>query len=288
MLSAGQTEQFLSEGFIVIENAFSRERSLEWVREECAHIGYDVNDPSTWKDEYVRIPTQKREILADFAPAAWTASCDLMGGEDRVKYRANISLFAMNFRQGADRPFMPPSAEAPGWHKDGWHFRHFLDSPDQGLLGIPLMTDVLPQGGATFIAADSVPVVARYLADHPEGVLPDEFDMKYLISQCHDFREATGRAGDFYLLHPYLLHAASQNILKRPRGICNVLYELTEPMNFHRDNPANYSPVEAAILRGLGVDHYDFVPAGKRLRSPESGPLSAYLKKHPELLEQEA
>jgi len=281
MLTSEQHEQFLSEGFIVIRGGFSREESLEWVREECAHLGYDIDDPSTWKEAYIRVPTKRRMTLAEFAPAAWEASCDLMGGEDRVKWKAGINLFAMNFRQGADKPYQPASGSTPGWHKDGWHFRHFLDSPDQGLLGIPLMTDVFPEGGGTFIAADSVGPVARFLAEHPEGVLPDGFDIQGLLAQCHDYREITGEAGDFFLLHPYLLHAVSQNRLQRARGICNVLYELKEPLNLHRED-AGYSPVEAAILRGLGVDHYDFTPKAPRLRNPEEGPLSAYLAKHPE------
>lgn len=282
MLSSEQREQFLNQGYIVIRGAFSREKSLSWVREECARVGYDIDDPTTWTEEYIRVSTQRPVTLADFAPAAWEAACDLMGGEDRVKYKAGINLFAMNFRQGADKSYTPASASAPGWHKDGWHFRHFLDSADQGLLGIPLMTDVFPEGGGTFIAADSVGPVARYLAGHPEGVMPDGFDMRLLMAQCHDYREITGEAGDFFLLHPYMLHAISQNRLRRPRGICNVLYELKEPMNFHRADPAGYSPIEEAVLRGLGVDHYDFKPTGRRLRNPEDGPLSAYLARHPE------
>ncbi len=243
------------------------------MRDECARAGYDVDRPETWRKEYERMELQRRRPLADYAPQAWQASCDLMGGEDRVKSRPAISLFAMNFRQGADRPYQPPSAQSKGWHKDGWHFRHFLDSPEQGLLGIPLFTDVLPQGGATFLAVDSVPAVARFLAAHPEGVLPDAFDLQTLLAECHDFREATGEAGDVYLLHPYMLHAVGQNVRQLPRAITNLCYELNEPMNFHRED-GNYSPVEAAILRGLGVDHFDFQPTQPRYRTPDYGPIS--------------
>lgn len=274
MLTPEQREQFLAEGHLVIKGAFPRERSLEWVREECARAGYDVDDPRTWRKDYERITLSRQETLEELAPDAWQASVDLMGGLDRVKNRPRISVFAMNFKQGADQPFQPPSAASPGWHKDGWHFRHFLDSPEQGLLGIPLFTDVLPQGGATFIAADSVPVVARFLAAHPEGVLPDGFDTKTLLAECKDFRQATGDAGDVYLLHPYLLHAVGQNVLMRPRAITNLCYELTEPMQFHRAD-GDYSPIEAAVLRGLGVDRSDFQPTEPRYRTPDYGPINA-------------
>ena len=263
----------MTEGHVVLRGVFPREDSLAWVCDECARVGYDVDDAGTWRKEYERMPLSRHEPLASYAPAAWEASCDLMGGIGRVKNRPAISLFAMNFRQGADRPFEPPSAQSRGWHKDGWHFRHFLDSPEQGLLGIPLFTDVRPGGGATFLAVDSVPAVARYLAKHPEGVLPDEFDLKALLSECHDFREATGEAGDVYLLHPYLLHAVGQNVLQRPRAITNLCYELNEPMRFHRED-GDYSPVEAAVLRGLGVDAYDFQPTEPRYITPDYGPIS--------------
>lgn len=273
MLTPEQNEQFLAEGHLVIKNAFPREQSLEWVKEECAREGYAVDDPGTWRQEYVRVDTERREPLASYAPAAWDAAVALMGGPDQVKYEPSIHVFAMNFKQGADKPFQPPSAFSPGWHKDGWHFRHFLDSPEQGLLGIPLFTDVLPSGGATFLAVDSVPVVARYLAAHPEGVLPNGFDTKALLAECSDFREATGEAGDFYLLHPFMLHAVSQNVLQRPRAIANVLYVLNAPMSFDRPDGA-YAPIEAAVLRGLGVNHYDFQPTEPRFHTTDGGPIS--------------
>ena len=273
MLTPQQREQFLAEGHIVIKGAFSREDSLRWVRDECARAGYDVDDPASWRNGYERMELSRHEPLSRYAPAAWEASCDLMGGLDRVKNRPAISLFAMNFKQGADRPYQPPSAASPGWHKDGWHFKHFLDSPEQGLLGIPLFTDVLPQGGATFLAVDSVPVIARYLAARPEGAGPDDFGTAALLAECHDFREATGEAGDVYLLHPYMLHAVGQNVLQRPRAITNLCYELNEPMEFSRPD-GDYSPVEAAVLRGLGVDHYDFKPTQPRYHTPDGGPIN--------------
>lgn len=274
MLTPRQRDEFVHQGFIVIKNAFPREASLAWVRDECAHVGYDVDDPQTWAQEYLRIPTQRQETLQDYSPAAWEASLGLLGGADRLENIPQIHLFAMNFRQGADRPYESASAKSPGWHKDGWMFRHFLDSADQGLLGIPLFTDVLPQGGGTFVAADSVPAMARYLAAHPEGILPDEFDLPAILAECHDYHELTGEAGDFFLIHPFLLHAVSQNRLCRPRAITNMLFILREPMNFHRTDGSEYSPVEAAVLHGLGVEHYDFQPTAPRFRTADGGPIN--------------
>lgn len=277
-LTPEQREQFVTQGYIVLRGVFSREHSLEWVNRECARAGFDLQDPATWTKSYVRIPTEHRESLAAFAPEAWSAACELMGGRERVEGEAGIGLFALNLSEGADRPFEGPSPSSPGWHKDGWQFIHFLDSYEQGLLGIPLMTDVLPQGGATYIAPGSVGAVARFLAEHPEGIMPEGFPVKELLSEGCTFLEATGEAGDFYLLHPFMLHAVSQNVLRRPRAICNVLFELKEPMQFDRADE-NYSPVEAAVLHGLGVDRYRFAPTGERYRTPDRGPINPEYRK---------
>ncbi len=279
MLTAEQREQFVREGFIVLRGAFDGAASQAWVREECARVGYELDDPATWEKEYLRLDTEKRPALSVYSPVAWEASCGLVGGAERLGYDPQITLFAMNFRQGADRPYQPASAQSPGWHKDGWMFRHFLDSPEQGLLGIPLFTNVFPEGGGTFVAADSVGVVARYLASHPEGVLPDEFDLPALLAECKDFREITGAAGDFFLLHPFMLHAISQNRLQRPRAITNLLFVLREPMCFHRADPSDYSPIEAAVLHGLGVDRYDFQPTAPRFRTADGGPINPAWRK---------
>jgi hypothetical protein len=164
---------------------------------------------------------------------------------------------------GAEREWDPPSSRVSGWHKDGDFFRHFLDSPEQGLLVIVVWSDIAPQGGGTFIAADSVPVVARYLAEHPEGVLVDDIPFAELVASCTDFVEITGRAGDVVLLHPFVLHAVSQNALRIPRFITNPPIALREPLGFDRDDP---SLVEQAVLRGLGVPRLDFRATGSRER----------------------
>jgi hypothetical protein len=132
------------------------------------------------------------------------------------------------------------------------------------LLTIVLWTDMYHQGGGTFIAADSVPVIARYLAEHPEGVLPTDFDFRALIRQCEELIELTGEAGDVVLMHPYMLHATSQNVIKHGRLITNPPITLREPMQFDRADPSGFSPVERAVLHGLAVDRFDFQRTGER------------------------
>ncbi|MDP9383378.1 MAG: hypothetical protein M3Q29_25185 [Chloroflexota bacterium] len=267
VLTDEQIESFVTRGYVVLHDCFSRDAAKALTDKAWVRLGYDPEDPSTWEQAVIHMPTHERFDVREFAPKVWAAACDLLGGEDRVKQPYTWGDgFIVNLHEGADRPWAPPSPSVGGWHKDGDFFRHFLDSPEQGLLTLVLWSDIEHRGRATFVAADSVPVVARYLVEHPEGVLPTEFPVRSLIAECSDFVEATGRVGDVYLLHPYILHAKSQNLLGVPRLITNPPVHLKEPLSFNRPDPAEYSPVELAVLRGLGVESLDFQPTAPRER----------------------
>ncbi|HZC26864.1 MAG TPA: hypothetical protein VE287_07560 [Actinopolymorphaceae bacterium] len=265
VLTDEQAQAFLDNGFVRIPGCFSRDDADALTSTVWTRLGYDPDDRTTWTEPSIHMPTHQRLDVKEFAPKAWLAACDLVGGEDRVRQPfAWGDGFIVNLWQGAERPWQPASPASPGWHKDGDFFRHFLDSPEQGLLTLVLWSDVRHQGGATFAAADSVGPVARYLAERPEGVLPLEFDLPHLIGQCSHFVEATGEVGDVYLLHPFILHAKAQNTLRLPRLITNPPVHLAEPMRFDRDRYDDHSLVEKAVLAGLGVERYEFTPTVPR------------------------
>jgi len=262
VLTDEQVQQFIERGFVHLRGCFRREVAERAMEEMWARLGYDPGDPATWADKRIHMPGTNHFEVKTFAPTAYAAACDLVGGEERIKqpYTWN-DAFIVNLGVRADEPWAGPSAESPGWHVDGDFFRHFLDSPEQGLLTFVLWTDVVHQGGATFVACDSVGPVARFLLEHPEGALPGEFDNRALVKQCSDFIEATGEAGDVYYLHPFVLHATAQNVLRRPRVITNPLLSLNAPMRFERED---LSPVEQAVLRHLGKRQLSFTPAAPR------------------------
>ena len=278
VLSDQQVQSFMDKGYLVVKDCIDFKLANEWIDGGYRRLGYDRNDPATWQKEIIWMKHANEMPVRRMAPRAWDAILDVVGGEDRLEtivrlppeglYPVNSfnwnDAFIANFRRGADKPWQPPSPESEGWHKDGGYFRHFLDSPEQGLLTIILWTDMRHQGGGTFIAPDSVRVVARLLAEHPEGLEPKDFDFQALIEQCERFEELTGNAGDFIILHPFMLHASSQNVLGVPRLITNPAVLLKEPMNFNRPNPADFSPLERATLHYLGVDRLDFKAAAPR------------------------
>ena len=284
-LTDADIEHFLEYGHVVLHDCFPRDFAEAWTANAFRRLGYDPDDPATWEQEIVHMPATQRVPMEEIAPKAWQAACELLGGADRVAPCSWGDGMIVNFHKGADRPWQPPSPQSGGWHKDGDFFRHFLDSPEQGLLTIVLWSDIAPQGGGTFAAADSVAPVARLLAAHLEGVLPGgapEASFGSLVHQCRDFRELTGHTGDVVLIHPFLLHASSQNRSGKARFITNPPVSLKEPMQFHRADPSDFSPVERAILRGLGVERLDFQPTAPRERIVSEG-----MKRKQKMLEEE-
>jgi hypothetical protein len=265
VLTDEQVQFFLDNGYVKVPNAFPREQAEQWTSLAWQRLGYDPADPSTWAEGKIHMPTLNRFVVKEFAPKAWDAMCDLLGGEERIDAERTKwgDGFILNLHFGADEPYREPSPEAGGWHIDGDFFRHFLDSPEQGLLTVVIWSDILPRSGGTFIAPDSVPRIARHLAAHPEGLLPNETG-SHLIHECEQFIEVTGSAGDVFLLHPFILHASSQNPSGRPRFMTNPTVILKEPMDFNREDPSEISPVERVVLNALGVERYDFQPTHPR------------------------
>ncbi len=179
-----------------------------------------------------------------------------------------------------------PTVEPPNldnWHVDGDFFIHFLDSPEQALLVIPIFSDIKPRGGGTYIAPDGIDMIAQYLASHPEGVIAENLSLRpstttaanpreapgywsHLeeVRKCQKFVEVTGEVGDVVLLHPLMLHSASKNNLREPRVITNPPVGLRKPFNLCREDPRDYSLVEKKTLKALGVEKFEFKPTTER------------------------
>jgi hypothetical protein len=270
VLSKEDVEHFMARGHVRIKGCFSRELARELTEKACERLHCSLHDPSTWPSGRMRPPETRRVPFEEFAPRAWQAACELVGGEDRVLKPCTWGDgFIINFGREPEFEWEPPSSVLRPWcqwHKDGDFFRHFLDSPEQGLLVVAVFSEIKPRGGGTYIACDSVQQVARFLERHPEGLLPPELRAPALewLAECKDFEELTGEVGDVVLLHPFMLHTRSLNVLNEARFIINPPVKLREPMRFDRPDAASHSPVERAVLRALGVERYSFVPAKPR------------------------
>ncbi|KZT09288.1 uncharacterized protein LAESUDRAFT_735537 [Laetiporus sulphureus 93-53] len=288
-LTPDEIEFFMENGYIIIKQAFTKEKAAEWTKDMWVRLGLDPNDKSTWDRERIHMPWHKRESVSTFAPKAWDAMCDLLGGEERIDGRSSSwgDSFIVNLGtpelEGPDKYVAPQDLD--NWHVDGDFFVHFLDSPEQAMLVIPLFSDIKPRGGGTYISPDGIDLIAPYLAAHPEGVLPtglsftpststapepkdDPGYWSHLkeIRRCKRFVEVTGEIGDVVLMHPLMLHSASKNHLREVRVITNPPVGLREPFNFARDDPEEYSLVERKTLKALGVERFESKPTTERRR----------------------
>jgi len=299
-LSPKEARHFLEHGWVVVKGLVSKQIAADIVAcawRELEERGLMKDDPETWKQEpYIRTgcppninimasrgdkeaAAQMLEIrtryglppesprLQEVAPRALGAQLDCVRGWDRVKDPQQIKLpdsLAVNLCSDdsnlAEHGWR--STRAPGWHKDGWHYRHFLDSPQQGLLLGYLYSDILPGSGGTQMCVDSISVVASLLAQHPEGIHPDSvqpYIQPHMIKECSEFEELTGEAGDLAIMHPYMVHRVAGNPSGRPRFAQFPSIKLSQPMQFARDDPSEYSLSELVVLKELGqLKRFDF------------------------------
>ncbi|KAK5716638.1 hypothetical protein LTR15_009530 [Elasticomyces elasticus] len=280
-MAAGQYQQitqadvdhFLEHGWLKLSNCFTQEQSDDLIKTVWTRLGMSPDDKSTWNTERVNMPKHSDFEASDLAPKAWSAICDLLSGEDRISEENRTwgdgLIVNLGTPEGEGKEIRPQ--DLPGWHVDGDFFVHYLDSPEQGLLVIPLFTDIAAGGGGTMICPGAIPTIAKYLRDHPEGVSPrftprgqnptfkEEDGLKWFCELAHSlpdeaFVEATGKVGDIYLLHPLMLHSASNNKLRTLRIITNPPVSVNEPFNFNRADKSQYSLVERKTLGALGVE----------------------------------
>jgi hypothetical protein len=164
-LTADQIGNFMRHGWVRVPSCFSREKAAEWTADVWTRLGYSPTDKSTWKTEITWMPQHKSEPVKTFAPRAWAAICELLGGENRIAEHSATwnDAFIVNLGTGEMLGKWPKPTELNGWHVDGDFFTHFLDSPEQGLLVIPLFTDIQEHAGGTMVCPDAIKVIAQYL-----------------------------------------------------------------------------------------------------------------------------
>jgi len=253
VLDNHQVDEFIRDGYTVVRNVFSpqiAEAIRDYLWEELAAQGVRRASPSTWTKRVVHLAKVYHE---EPFTGVWTdrlfGALDDVLGEGRYSAPVGLGWWPVSF-PNFDTP--PWSAPTEGWHIDGIQFHHHINSADQGLLPLFILSDISPGGGGTAVSAGSHAITARILATaEPDGLDDDELTTRVLQHPIQDVRELTGKAGDVALVHPFLLHARSPNTGPAVRFICNPCIPLKEPMNLRRSDVSEYSPVEQAIVNSI-------------------------------------
>ncbi|NMO15094.1 phytanoyl-CoA dioxygenase [Pyxidicoccus fallax] len=254
-LSSAQLEQFITEGFVRLDNAFPRAvadeaRAILW-----ADTGCDPDNPSTWTRPVIRL---NQYAHPPFRAAANTPvlhqAFDQLVGPGRWQKRGTLGTFPVRF----------PSAEDPGdagWHVDasfGYEHPDFMQwrvnvsSTGRALLMLFLFSDVGEDDAPTRIRVGSHLDIARQLAPAGDaGMTLGELAADDFAGSAHrPVALATGDAGTVYLCHPFLVHAAQPHRGRNPRFMAQPPLLPAQPLSRQRPE-GDFSPVELAIRQAL-------------------------------------
>lgn len=258
VLDDAQIEQFILDGFVRIDRAFSQETARRAREILWRDTGLDPDEPATWKTPVIRLGMYQDAPFIEAAngPVLHKAFDELAGVGRWLPCRS-VGTFPVRF----------PSPDDPGdtgWHVDvsfGFEDPDFMawranvTSKGRALLMLFLFSDVGEADAPTRIRAGSHREIARILAPAGEAGLSlrelaaTEFEE---TAHCREVL-ATGEAGTVYLCHPFLVHAAQAHRGTRPRFLAQPPLLPREPLRLHRED-GNYSVVEVATHRALGLD----------------------------------
>lgn len=172
-LTEEQKQHWLEHGFIRLTGCFSREAAKDFTSSIWTRLGASPDDKSTWPTEKINMPGHTTVPVKDFAPKAWYAICELVGGEDRMADWCKTwkDGWIVNFGKPEFKSTDPLDVRTlDNWHNDGDWFVHFLDSPEQALLVIPLFSDIESKGGGTVICTDGIGLVSKHMVYTPSGL----------------------------------------------------------------------------------------------------------------------
>jgi hypothetical protein len=243
--------RFVDDGFVRIEHAFSRELASECRELLWPDTGCDPHDRSTWTRPVVRLGDYPQ---APFRSAANTpalhAAFDALVGPGRWVERPSLGGFPIRF----------PSDDDPGdtgWHADAGFYgadgslRLNLLSQGRALLMLFLFSDVEEADAPTRIKVGSHLEVPRLLEPAGEaGLTYIELAQRLDPARDYPIALATGSAGDVFLCHPFLIHAAQRHRGTTPKFMAQPPLHPARPLALERSD-GDYSPVEKAIRIGL-------------------------------------
>lgn len=253
-------DDFVSDGFVRIDGAFEPALAEKCCDLLWAQLPEEAEDPGSWHRPVARLGYQAGGCFEESINShALHEAFDALVGRGRWMPRSDVGTFAVRF----------PSSEPPdddGWHIDAsfppsdpaeqgdpFAWRVNVASRGRSLLILVLFSDVGPNDAPTRLRRGSHAETARLLAPHgAEGLAVLELSRRAAdATASYEVVRATGRAGDVYLCHPFLVHAAQGQTAGRPRFLAQPPLHPTGWIDGSLDIEAGSAPVEAAIRAAL-------------------------------------
>lgn len=222
VLTDEQLASYWRDGFIHLGQAFPR-----WLAKQCCDLLWEQIEerrdiPATWARPVVRIGSFADDSfrLAAQSPR-WTGAINDVAGPEAAPTPWLHGSFVVRFPVEVD-----PSDHA--WHVEGsyvgpdgsWWVNH--RSEGRALLMLALFSDIGADDAPTRIRAGSHREIPKMLLPYGEkGVSSMEFEPPARIHEL-PLVFATGEAGDAYLCHPFLVHAAQRHQGSNPRFLAQL------------------------------------------------------------------
>ena len=250
-LTEEEVHQFIEQGYLVVRKVFSRELAERIVPLVWTELDADPNDTSMWTSSKVMLrKVLEKQPCPQILTQRYVGAVDDICGPRRWEATKGVGHWVILLPGFAHPPWGPPRN---GWHVDINLDHPCIESPGLGLITLELFSDIEPGGGGTAIRVGSHCYLARILAEAGSDRLTER---ELLLRAIADIKhlpvaEVTGQTGDVLLLHPFTVHAGSENARDRARIAAVKLIRLYAPLNFAREDPLDYSPVEQAVVNAL-------------------------------------
>jgi len=253
-LTNHQIQHFITEGFVRIENAFSKEIASQVVDILWNDIPFHRADPQTWTEPVVRLGMYSQKPFIDSVnSSALHAIFDQLVGAGKWIPCQNVGTFPVRFpatKQPVDTG-KHVDASFPGNDPTNYfEWRINIKSRGRALLMLVLYSDVEETDAPTVIFNKSHIDVARVLSHEGDAglsfmELASRVDELPLEKRTH----ATGAAGTIYLCHPFMVHSAQSHNGKNPKFMAQPPLLLKNELTI--ENSGDYAPVERAIRNAL-------------------------------------
>ncbi|WP_339881214.1 phytanoyl-CoA dioxygenase [uncultured Algoriphagus sp.] len=256
ILSNKEIEQFILQGFIRIDHAFSQEIADKALDILWNDLLCDRSDPSTWTEPVIRLGMYSQQAFIDSINTDKLYSAfNQFVGEDKWIPCRSVGTFPVRFpsNQQPNDTGKHVDVSFPGNDPNNYlEWRVNVKSKGRALLMLVLYSDVSEIDAPTVIYEGSHIDVARLLSK--EGDLGLSFmELAGKVDELPKRKEvyATGKAGTVYLCHPFLVHSAQAHKGSIPKFMAQPPLLLNGELSIS-DSDEDYSPVEKAIRLGIG------------------------------------
>lgn len=255
LLSKQEIEQFITDGFVRIDNGFSSDIADAALDILWKDLPFERSNPNTWTEPVIRLGMYNQQPFIDSVntPKLHAAFDQLIGADKWIPCRS-VGTFPVRF----------PSNKQPndtGKHVDAgfagddpsnyFEWRVNIKSKGRALLMLVLYSEVTEADAPTIIYSKSHIDVAKIL--YQEGDRGLSFmDLAGRLDELPKREEvlAIGKAGTIYLCHPFLVHAAQAHSGNTPKFMAQPPLLLRQELII-ADSDVDYTPVEQAVRLAL-------------------------------------